>query len=65
MKKSLSVLAAWLLLWPLAFAQDAATYDDGIAKFKAGHYAEVQLPALSVFAALAVAPILSILGEGR
>lgn len=41
MKKSLSVLAAWLLLWPLAFAQDAATYDDGIAKFKAGHYADV------------------------
>jgi hypothetical protein len=32
---------------------------------EAGHYAEAQLPALSVFAALAVAPILRILGEGR
>jgi hypothetical protein len=29
----------------------------------AGHYTEAQLPALSVFAALAVAPILHILGE--
>jgi hypothetical protein len=41
MKKSLSVLAAWLLLWPLAFAQDAATYDEGIAKFRSGNYASV------------------------
>jgi transcriptional regulator with GAF, ATPase, and Fis domain len=30
---------------------------------EAGHYSEAQLPALSVFAALAVAPILRILGE--
>ncbi|MBV1795684.1 GAF domain-containing protein [Siccirubricoccus sp. G192] len=32
---------------------------------EACHYTEAQLPALSVFAALAVAPILRILGEGR
>src|SRR3712207_9302922 len=30
---------------------------------EAGYYGEAQLPALSVFAALAVAPILRILGE--
>ena len=30
---------------------------------EAGHYAGAQLPALSVFAALAVAPMLRILGE--
>jgi hypothetical protein len=41
MKKSLLVLAAWLLLWPVAFAQDATTYDDGIAKFRSGNYADV------------------------
>ena len=31
----------------------------------AGHYGEAQLPALSVFAALAVAPILRVLGGER
>lgn len=41
MKKFLPVLAAWLLLWPVAFAQDAAAYDEGIAKFRSGNYADV------------------------
>ena len=31
----------------------------------AGHYTEGQLPVLSFFAALAIAPVLHILGEGR